>query len=124
MISQRVHLKSLTIAQRVRLISEGLKDRSEVVRICVEKKLIQAWLRMVHGNVLDLLTCLDVEASVTEAELVLKAIFRDVPYPDLINNFGLDKDQRLVNYNDLRPESALYWQNLAQHLRYVKNTHN
>ncbi|KAK4302655.1 hypothetical protein Pmani_025270 [Petrolisthes manimaculis] len=116
-ISQRVHLKSLTIAQRVRLISEGLKDRSEMVRMCVEKKLIQAWLRMVHGNVLDLLTCLDVEASVKEAELAIKAIFLDVAYPNLIDNFGIDKDQRLVNYDKLHPESALYWRCLAQHLR-------
>ncbi|XP_045585282.2 condensin complex subunit 3 isoform X1 [Procambarus clarkii] len=116
-LSQKVHLRSLTIAQRVRLISEGLKDRSDMVRSCVEKNLIQAWLRMVDGNVLDLLTCLDVEASVTEAELTLKTIFQDVPYVDLIDNFGLAKEERIVSPSDLRPESALYWRCLAQYLR-------
>ncbi|XP_071521422.1 condensin complex subunit 3 [Panulirus ornatus] len=116
-ISQKVHVKSLTIAQRVRLISEGLKDRSDMVRRCVEKTLIQSWLRMVNGSVLDLLTCLDVEASVTEAELALKTIFRDVPYSDLIDNFGIVKEERVVNLDELQPESALYWRCLAEHLQ-------
>lgn len=112
-----MHLKSLTIAQRVRLISEGLKDRSDMVRTCVEKNLIQSWLRMVDGKVLDLLTCLDVEASVTEAEMALKTIFHDVPYSNLIDNFRIVKEERVVNPDELRPESALYWRCLAQHLR-------
>ncbi|KAG7157088.1 Condensin complex subunit 3-like, partial [Homarus americanus] len=116
-ISQKVHLRSLTIAQRLRLISEGLKDRNVMVRSCVEKNLIPSWLRMVNGNVLNLLACLDVEASVSEAELALKTIFRDVPFADLIDNFGLTKKTRVVNPEDLRPESAIYWRCLAQHLR-------
>lgn len=117
MIAQKVHLRSLTIAQRVRLISEGLKDRSKMVRDCVEKSLIQTWLRMVNSNVLDLLTCLDVEASVVEAELVLKTIFQDIPYENLIDNFNLVKEDRVVSHTDLRPESALYWRCLTQYLR-------
>ena len=117
MISQKIHLKSLTIAQRVRLISEGLKDRHEMVQNCVKKKLIPSWLRMLDGNVLDLLTCLDVEASIKEAELILKTIFEIIPFPDLVENIGLIKQQRLVSPSELRPESALYWRCLAQYLR-------
>uniref|UniRef100_A0A0P4VX19 Nuclear condensin complex subunit 3 C-terminal domain-containing protein n=1 Tax=Scylla olivacea TaxID=85551 RepID=A0A0P4VX19_SCYOL len=116
-ISQKIHLKSLTIAQRVRLLSEGLKDRHEMVRNCVKKKLIPSWLRLLGGNVLDLLTCLDVEASVKEAELVLKTIFELIPFPDLVKNIGLTKQQRLISPSELQPESALLWRCLAQHLR-------
>ena len=85
----------------------------------MEKGLIQAWLRMVNGNVLEFLSCLDVEASVAEAELSLKTLFRDVPFTDLIENFGLDKEERIIEINALRPESALYWRCLTQHLRFV-----
>lgn len=117
MISQKIHLKSLTIAQRVRLISEGLKDRHEMVRNCVKKKLIPSWLRQLDGNVLNFLTCLDVEASVKEAELVLKTIFELIPFPDLVKNIILEEEKRLVSPANLRPESALYWRCLVQHLR-------
>lgn len=117
MISQKIHLKSLTIAQRVRLLSEGLKDRHEMVRNTVKKKLIPSWLRLLDGNVLDLLTCLDVEASVKEAELVLKTIFELIPLPDLVKNIGLTKPERLIIPTDLQPESALLWRCLCQHLR-------
>ncbi|XP_037775127.1 condensin complex subunit 3-like [Penaeus monodon] len=116
-ISRKVHLKSLTIAQRVRLIAEGLTDRSDVVRGAVEKNLIQSWLRMVNGNVLDLLSCLDVETAVKEAELALQSMFRDVPYADLIENLGLNKETRTLESGELRPESALYWRCLAEYLR-------
>lgn len=119
-ISRKVHLKSLTIAQRVRLIAEGLTDRSDVVRGAVEKNLIQSWLRMVNGNVLDLLSCLDVETAVKEAVLALQAMFRDVPYADLIENLGLNSETRTLGPGELRPESALYWRCLAEYLRFVQ----
>jgi len=116
-ISQKVHIRSMTIAQRVRLIAEGLKDRTEMVRVAVEKNLLQSWLRMVNGKVLDLLTCLDVEASVKEAELALVTMFKDVPYMTIIENFEQLDDNRLINSDELRPESSLFWRCLAQHLR-------
>ncbi|XP_068227080.1 condensin complex subunit 3 [Palaemon carinicauda] len=116
-LAQKVHIRSLSIAQRVRLISEGLKDRCESVRKAVEKGLIQSWLRMVNSSVLDLLSCLDVEASVAEAELVLTTLFRENSFADMAENFGLDADKRIIEYGQLRPESALYWRCFAQHLR-------
>ncbi|XP_064083771.1 condensin complex subunit 3-like [Macrobrachium nipponense] len=116
-LAQKVHIRSLTIAQRVRLISEGLKDRCEAVRKAVEKCLIQSWLRMVNCNVLEFLSCLDVEASVAEAELALKTLFRDNSFADMSENFGLDVNKRIIDYSALRPESALYWRCFTQHLR-------
>lgn len=116
-ISQKVHIRSMTIAQRVRLIAEGLKDRTEMVRVAVEKNLLQSWLRMVNGKVLDLLTCLDVEASVKEAELALVTLFKDVSYQTIFENFEQLNESRLINSEDLRPESSLFWRCLAQHLR-------
>ncbi|XP_066944785.1 condensin complex subunit 3 [Macrobrachium rosenbergii] len=116
-LAQKVHIRSLTIAQRVRLISEGLKDRCEAVRKAVEKCLIQSWLRMVNGNILEMLSCLDVEASVAEAELALKTLFRDNSFAEMAENFGLDVSKRIIDYGALRPESALYWRCFTQHLR-------
>ncbi|XP_076046036.1 chromosome associated protein G isoform X2 [Oratosquilla oratoria] len=116
-IAQRVHIRSLTIAQRVRIISEGLNDRSENVRLAVEKHVLQSWLRLVDGKVVDLLTCLDVEASTRNAELALNRLFVEVPYANLLEAFGDLGEQKLMNSNDLRPETSLYWKCLAQHFR-------
>lgn len=116
-LAQKVHIRSLQIKQRVRLLSEGLHDRVDIVRLAVQKNLLQAWLRFVNGNVLDLLTCLDVEASTEGAELALDALFVDVPAASLVQNFGLLGDDKVIPLEDLKPESALYWKCLVKHLK-------
>ena len=52
-------------------------------------KLLQAWLRIYDGNVLDLLGCLDVENSCKTAELALNVIFKKVQPQELVDNFDL-----------------------------------
>ncbi|XP_018023231.1 condensin complex subunit 3 [Hyalella azteca] len=116
-LAQKVHIKSLQISQRVRLLSEGLNDRSDVVRVAVQKNLLNSWLRFVNSSVLDLLTCLDVEAFTKEAEMALDAVFMDVPAATLVQGFDLLDDDKLLPLDKLKPESALYWKNLAKHLK-------
>lgn len=116
-LAQKVHIRSLQISQRVRLLSEGLNDRSDIVRLAVQKNLLQAWLRFVNGNVLDLLTCLDVEASTKGAELALDTLFLDVPASTLVQNFGLLGEDKLIPLGDIKPESVLYWKCLVKHLK-------
>ena len=63
---------------------------SESVREACATKLLQAWLRIFDGNVLDLLRCLDVENSTDDtAELTLKVVFNKVPPAELVDNFDL-----------------------------------
>ena len=62
----------------------------ESVRDACATKLLQAWLRIFDGNVLDLLRCLDVENSTDDtAELTLKVVFNKVPPAELVDNFDL-----------------------------------
>ncbi|RXG72423.1 Condensin complex subunit 3 [Armadillidium vulgare] len=119
-LAQKVHIRSFTIAQRVMIISEGLKDRSSIVRQVVKKNILQAWLRLVDGSVLDLLKCLDIEASTDSAELALGSLFEDVPCGSLIENFDLLEDNKLIPFEKLNTESAFYWRCLTKHLRSEK----
>lgn len=118
-LAQKVHIRSLQINQRVRLLMEGLNDRSDVVKVAVQKNLLNSWLRFVNGSILELLTCLDVEASTTVAEIALDAIFSDMPASALVQKFDLLDDNKLIPTDKLKPESVLYWKTLAKHLKYV-----
>lgn len=61
----------------------------------VQKKLLQAWLRLVEGNVLELLHRLDVESCPEVGIPALNAMFSLSPVNDLIKNFS-DLDERYV----------------------------
>ena len=116
-MAQKVHLRSFTIAQRILLITEGLNDRSEAVKTVVKKNLIQAWLRLADGNVLDLLKSLDVETSLESAEKVLNCFYEDVEYKTLLDNFDLTGPSKTIEFEKMSPESVLYWKSLATHLK-------
>ena len=73
-----MNIKSLTIAQRVQLLSNGLNDRSESVREVSANDLLGGWLKSFDGDVVKLLKCLDVEGCATVAELVVKTILKGI----------------------------------------------
>jgi len=50
-LSDKVHIKSLTIGQREGLLQRGLGERSEAVRKVVESELLPAWLRLSGDNI-------------------------------------------------------------------------
>ncbi|CAJ0940205.1 unnamed protein product [Ranitomeya imitator] len=74
-LAEKVHIRALTIAQRVSLLQLGLNDRSEAVKDIMQKKLLQSWLKYTEGNVLELLHRLDVENSPEVAVSALNAMF-------------------------------------------------
>lgn len=75
-LGERVHLRSLSIAQRNQLLKDGLKDRAEAVRNAATKMLCNHWLSLVgNGDPLALLRHLDPEAFEDTALLALRAIF-------------------------------------------------
>lgn len=74
-LAEKVSIRALTIAQRVNLLSVGLKDRSNVVRqACLQ--MLKAWLRSYEQNIFKLLEAIDIEESVECAELVLDHILK------------------------------------------------
>uniref|UniRef100_A0A8C0CDM5 Non-SMC condensin I complex subunit G n=1 Tax=Balaenoptera musculus TaxID=9771 RepID=A0A8C0CDM5_BALMU len=82
-LAEKVHMRALSIAQRVMLLQQGLNDRSDAVKQAVQKHLLQGWLRFTEGNILELLHRLDVENSSEVAVSVLNALFSVTPLNEL-----------------------------------------
>nr|XP_020665498.1 condensin complex subunit 3 [Pogona vitticeps]XP_020665499.1 condensin complex subunit 3 [Pogona vitticeps] len=116
-LAEKVHMKALTIAQRVKLLQRGLNDRSEAVKEVVQKQLLQAWICLVEGNVLELLHRLDVESCPDTGISALNAIFSLSPPNDLIKHFSDLDDRKLIPIEKLTAENALFWRALSEYLK-------
>ncbi|XP_065261188.1 condensin complex subunit 3 [Emys orbicularis] len=116
-LAEKVHMRALSIAQRVKLLQQGLNDRSDAVKEVVQKKLLQAWLRLTEGDVLELLHRLDVENCPKVAVSVLNAMFSLSPLSDLVQNCKNLDNRKLIPVEDLTAESALYWRSLCEYLK-------
>uniref|UniRef100_A0A8C0QJM3 Non-SMC condensin I complex subunit G n=1 Tax=Chelonoidis abingdonii TaxID=106734 RepID=A0A8C0QJM3_CHEAB len=116
-LAEKVHMRALSIAQRVKLLQQGLNDRSDAVKEVVQKKLLQAWLRLTEGDVLELLHRLDVENCPKVAISVLNAMFSLSPLSNLVQNCKNLDNRKLIPVEDLTAESALYWRSLCEYLK-------
>ncbi|XP_052249367.1 condensin complex subunit 3-like isoform X1 [Dreissena polymorpha] len=109
-ISEKIHIKALSIALRLQIVHDGLKDRSEIVKQACAGKLLQAWMRTFNGSYLDLLKSLDVEDSTEICTMVLKTLFEASSVTDILERFDILNESLLVPENRLTSESALFWQ--------------
>ncbi|NXM54211.1 CND3 protein, partial [Illadopsis cleaveri] len=116
-LAEKVHMRALTIAQRVKLLQQGLNDRSDAVKEVMKKKLLQAWLQFTEGDVLELLHRLDVENCPEVAIPVLNAIFSLSPLHDIVQNCKSLDSRKLIPLEDLTPENVLYWRCLCEYLK-------
>ncbi|XP_064142120.1 condensin complex subunit 3 isoform X5 [Loxodonta africana] len=83
-LAEKIHMRAMSIAQRVMLLQQGLNDRSDAVKQAVQKHLLQGWLRFTEGDILALLHRLDVENSSEVAVSVLNALFSVTPVNELV----------------------------------------
>ena len=125
-LAEKVHIKSLTIGQREGLLYRGLGERSDPVRKVVEKELLPAWLRLSGDNIVKLLHHLDVgnseevnisRSKTTAPAAALQVLFQEFSAKLLVENFHHLNAERLVPYENLTAEIAIYWRVLAQYLR-------
>ncbi|KAM6136681.1 condensin complex subunit 3 [Phoenicopterus ruber ruber] len=116
-LAEKVHMRALSIAQRVKLLQQGLNDRSDAVKEVMKKKLLQAWLRLTEGDVLELLHRLDVENCPEVAILVLNAMFSLSPLHDFVQNCKNLDSRKLIPLDDLTAENVLYWRCLCEYLK-------
>nr|XP_056711326.1 condensin complex subunit 3 [Euleptes europaea] len=116
-LAEKVHMKALTIAQRVKLLQQGLNDRSDSVKEVVQKQLLQAWLRLAEGNALELLHRLDVESCPEVGVSALKAMFSLSPCSDLIKKISDLDDRKVIPVEKLTAENALFWRVLCEYLK-------
>ncbi|KAM4604222.1 condensin complex subunit 3 [Polymixia lowei] len=116
-LADKVHIKALSIAQRVSLMQQGLHDSSEAVREVVRSRLLPAWLRRLDGDIVELLHRLDVENCDQTAQDTLRAIFTNTPTDQLLQN-NLQLDQRkLIPEDSLSCENVLYWRALCEFIK-------
>ncbi|XP_041131709.1 condensin complex subunit 3-like [Polyodon spathula] len=116
-LAEKVHIRALSIAQRVQLLQQGLNDRSAAVKEVVQKKLLQAWLRLLEGNVLDLLHRLDVENCPEVAMAALNATFALSPLNELAQNCSNIDNRKLIPLENLTCENSLYWRALCEYVK-------
>ncbi|NXV83391.1 CND3 protein, partial [Atlantisia rogersi] len=116
-LAEKVHMRALSIAQRVKLLQQGLNDRSDAVKQVCKKKLLQAWLRLTEGDVLEFLHRLDVENCPEVAIPVLKALFSLSPIHDFVQNCKYLDSRKLIALEDLTAENVLYWRCLCEYLK-------
>ncbi|XP_026127252.1 condensin complex subunit 3-like isoform X3 [Carassius auratus] len=121
-LAEKVHIRALSIAQRVSLLHEGLSDSADSVKEVVKTHLLPAWLRMQQGDVLQLLHRLDVENCAETAMTTLQAIFSMASSPDdLLQNGVRLNERKLIPVDSLTCENVLYWRALCE---FVKNKGN
>ncbi|NXY18527.1 CND3 protein, partial [Atrichornis clamosus] len=116
-LAEKVHIRTLTIAQRVKLLQQGLNDRSDAVKEVMRKKLLQAWLRFTEGDILELLHRLDVENCPEVAIPVLNAMFSLSPLHDIVQNCKNLDSRKLIPLEDLKAENVIYWRCLCEYLK-------
>ncbi|KAF7389917.1 hypothetical protein HZH68_011774 [Vespula germanica] len=112
----KITVRSLTIKQRNQLLNEGLKDRAESVRKCVEKVLLPIWLRYFNGMYIDLIKALDAEIGSNVSILALNVLFKNAEIDELISQIPIDETTKLIPINKLTSENCLYWRCVAKHL--------
>ncbi|KAM6150746.1 condensin complex subunit 3 isoform 2-T2 [Erethizon dorsatum] len=116
-LAEKVHMRAMSIAQRVMLLQQGLNDRSDAVKQAMQKHLLQGWLNFTEGNILELLHRLDVENSSEVAVSVLNALFSTTPLSELVGICKNKDDRKLIPVETLTPEMALYWRALCEYLK-------
>uniref|UniRef100_A0AAR2JLH0 Nuclear condensin complex subunit 3 C-terminal domain-containing protein n=1 Tax=Pygocentrus nattereri TaxID=42514 RepID=A0AAR2JLH0_PYGNA len=107
-LAEKVHIRALTIAQRVSLLQHGLNDSS--VKEVVKVFLLPAWLRLLQNDILQLLHRLDVENCAETAVLALHALFSTATtLDDLLQNGAKLDERKLIPVDALTCENVLYW---------------
>ncbi|KAM7394250.1 hypothetical protein PAMP_021063 [Pampus punctatissimus] len=116
-MADKVHIKALTIAQRVSLLQQGLHDTSEAVKEVVCSRLLPSWLLRLDGDIIELLHRLDVENCSKTALDTLKAIFKGIPTDELLQNRLQLDNRKLISVDSLSCENVLYWRALCEFIK-------
>ena len=83
-LAKKFTICNLTISQRIQLLKDGLNDDSAMVKdACI--LLLFSWLSSFDGDVIALVTKLDVEGSGEVTEMALTHIFKKVNADDLVS---------------------------------------
>ncbi|CAH3143074.1 unnamed protein product [Porites lobata] len=122
-LAEKVSIRSMSIAQRMQLLSSGLNDRSDSIKELCTQELLGGWLKSFDRDAIQLLKCLDVEGCTEVADLAVKAVLKGLPKEDLqmyINLLKKGQEEEgpvKIKYETLYAETAFYWRCLGEHVK-------
>ncbi|XP_051156329.1 condensin complex subunit 3 [Leptopilina boulardi] len=116
----KISVKSLSIKQREELLSDGLRDQSDIVKNCVKRDLIYSWLRNYNGDFIALLRALDPGMNIKGMEtavLTLKSLLETSEIKVLLEQLPVDVQTRLIPLDKINCENVLFWRCVVEHLK-------
>uniref|UniRef100_A0A3Q0KI66 Cnd3 domain-containing protein n=1 Tax=Schistosoma mansoni TaxID=6183 RepID=A0A3Q0KI66_SCHMA len=118
LLASRGILRPLSIAKRIRILQDGLSDRSEEVRKAT-KELVLAWFNGTNRDPVLLLRRLDPEGDPSTSQKALDSLFEMLSPDDLLKvvqewspNY-LTSD-RILKSDCLTPEATFFWRALVE----------
>uniref|UniRef100_A0A094ZXB3 Condensin complex subunit 3 n=1 Tax=Schistosoma haematobium TaxID=6185 RepID=A0A094ZXB3_SCHHA len=118
LLASRGILRPLSIAKRIRILQDGLSDRSEEVRKAT-KELVLAWFNGTNRDPVLLLRRLDPEGDPSTSQKALDSLFEMLSLDDLLKvvqewspNY-LNSD-RILKSDCLTPEATFFWRALVE----------
>lgn len=118
-ISEKVNIRALSVAQRLELAQNGLEDKSVAVKKICTNRLFQTWLRACDGDLLELLRSVDVVTSLETCEGMVASLYLQFPVDELVKNFTLLDEKLLIPREELTCEKVIYWKSLCKHVQGV-----
>lgn len=118
-ISEKVNIRVLSVAQRLELAENGLEDKSVSVKKICTTRLFQTWLRACDGDILELHRSVDVVTSLEICENMMASLYQQFPVDELVKNFTLLNENLLIPQESLTCEKVTYWKTLCKHVHGV-----
>ena len=103
-LSKKFTILNFTISQRIQLLKDGLNDASAMVKdACIS--LLFSWLSSFDGDVIALVTKLDVEGFGEVTEMALAQIFKKINTEDLVSAMqGMMKSNDQLSGDDINQD--------------------
>jgi len=122
-LSEKVSIRALSIAQRIHLITNGLKNDivENVKKAC--GNMLKSWHRSCDHSYVKLLEALDTESDPECSQLVLDYLLSGGGYEKWLeaSKQVVEMSTRLIQHNHLTPEKVFLWFSVC---KYAKNSEN
>lgn len=81
-LAEKVSIRALTIAQRIKVLTIGLNDRSAIVKQACGQ-MLKAWSRSYDHNIVKLLEALDTEGSPECSKVMLETMLKGLLFSSI-----------------------------------------
>lgn len=104
-LAEKCTIRHLKIEQRIKLMNDGLRDRSSAVKKACLNGLLRSWLFTLDGDLFELLRRLDLESSLDLCDTVLMNLFEDLPDESLLKYHAMQEQTNDTSSDQLSNQS-------------------